>query len=347
VSPNDARKSRIARGLIAPILSVLLIFEFGACRRKSDVAKEATIIVYGFSVVKEPLEKEIFPAYQKEWEEKTGQVLTFTPSYAGSELVTNQIISGVEADVAILAIERNADHLVEKNATRHKWRTLPHGGIVNKTPMVILVREGNPKGIRDFPDLAKPGVKLIQCDPISSGAGQWSLLAIYGSELIKSERENGSRDEKRAVETLKRIWKNVIATPSSAREARTHFEQGEGDALVTYELEALQLVAKKLGYEMVIPPSTIFSEHPVVIVDHHMPAAKYAIVELFVRYLWERPAQRAWVNSGFRSVVDESLNDNFAKVELPFYVKDLGGWSEAYPQIIDGVWKQKIQPGYR
>ena len=329
---------------ICLIVAVVLLFVIAGCRRKSDVAKEATITLYGFSVVKEPLEQKIFPAYQKLWFEKTGQELTFTPSYAGSELVTNQIRSGVEADVAILAIERNADALVKYEVTRHKWRDLPHGGIVNKTPMVILVRQGNPKKIRDFRDLGKPGVKLLLCDPIFSGAGQWSILAIYGSELIKSEKASGVRDEKQAFETLKRVWANVIATPGSAREARTHFEQGEGDALVTYELEALQLVSKKLGHEMVVPPSTIFSEHPVVIIDYRMPADKFAIVELFVRYLWEPPAQQAWVDSGFRSVTDESLNEKFVKIKNPFYVKDLGGWSQAYPQIIEGVWKQKIQP---
>jgi ABC-type sulfate transport system substrate-binding protein len=326
------------------IVAVVLLFVMAGCRRKSDVAREGTITLYGFSVVKEPLEQEIFPAYQKLWLEKTGQALTFTPSYAGSELVTNQILSGVAADVAILAIERNADSLVKGKVTRHKWRELPYGGIVNKTPMVILVRQGNPKGIRDFKDLGKPGIKLLLCDPIFSGAGQWSVLAIYGSELIKSEKASGVGNEQQAFETLKRVWGNVIASPGSAREARVHFEQGEGDALVTYELEALQLIEKKSGHEMIVPPTTIFSEHPVVIIDDRMSAAKYAIVELFVRYLWERPAQQAWVNYGFRSVTDEKLNDKFVKIKNPFYVKDLGGWSQAYPQIIEGVWKQKIQP---
>jgi sulfate/thiosulfate transport system substrate-binding protein len=343
VSFNNTHCRMYARTILALSFALALIFEASACRRKSDVAKEATITVYGFSVVKEPLENEIFPAYQKLWFEKTGQQLTFTPSYAGSELVTNQIISGVEADVAILAIERNADRLVEAGVTKHKWRSLPYGGIVNKTPMVILVRQGNPKRIRDFSDLAKPGVKLIHCDPISSGAGQWSLLAVYGSELIKSERRTGKRDKKRAFELLQNVWKNVITRPLSAREARTQFERREGDALITYELEALQLLEKKLGDVMIVPPATIFSEHPVEIIDDHLPAPKFAIVELFVRYLWERPAQEAWVRSRFRSVTDESLNAKFAKIEMPFYVKDLGGWEHAYPEIVDGVWKRDIQ----
>ena len=327
------------------LVALLLLFEFSGCRRESGVAKEATISLYGFSVVKEPLENDIFPGFQREWEEKTGQRLKFMPSYAGSEIVTNQIVSGVEADIAILAIERNADRLMRPDVARNDWRKLPYGGIVNQTPIVIVVRQGNPKRIRDFPDLARPGVKLLHADPSSSGAGQWSLLAMYGSELIKSERETGARDEARAFDLLRRIWKsnNIIATPESARQARTQFMRGEGDALVTYELEGLQLVEKTSLVEIVTPRSTVLCEHPVVIIDHVMSPAKYALVELFVRSLWEPRAQQAWVKSHFRSVTDEKLNEKFAKIEMPFYAKDLGGWARAHPEIVESLWKKKIQ----
>jgi len=93
------------------------------------------------------------------------------------------------------------------------------------------------KGIRDFADLAKPGLKLIHPDPVSSGGAQWSVLAIYGSELVKSEKLTGEPDQARSLQTLRAIWRNVISTPGSAREARTQFETGFGDALITYELE--------------------------------------------------------------------------------------------------------------
>lgn len=315
-----------------------------ACRREMGVAKDATITLYGFSVVKEALENEIFPSYQRAWKEKTGQQLTFAPSYAGSEIVTNQIIAGVEADVAILSIERNADRLMRPDVARNDWRKLPYGGIINKTPIVMVVRQGNPKQIKDYPDLARPGVRLIHADPISSGVGQWSLLAMYGSEILKSEKATGRRDEKRAFELLWKIWKssNILATPESARQARTQFERGEGDVLITYELEALQLLEKKQPIEVITPRATIFCEHPVVIIDHQMRPEKYALVELFVRSLWEPDSQKAWVNAHFRSVTDESLNNGFAKIEIPFYAKDLGGWTRAYPEIVDALWKQKI-----
>src|SRR5262249_56592250 len=124
-------------------------------------------------------------------------------------------------------------------------------------------------------------------DPSSSGAGQWSLLAVYGSELIKSEKETGNRDSKRAFDLLQRIWKsnNIIATPESARQARTQFERGEGDALVTYELEALQLLDKGQPIEIITPRANIFCEHPVGIIDHAIGPAEAAVVDLFVRSL--------------------------------------------------------------
>lgn len=340
---NCTRLSNAGKALVCVLALVGLL---GGCRRKSDIAKEATITVYGFSVAKEPLEAEIMPAFKEDWQRKTGQELTFMPSFAGSEMVTNQIVSGVEADLAILAIERNAQRLLDTKATRSDWRTLPYHGIVNKTPMVILVRKGNPLKIRDFADLGKPGVRVIHPDPTSSGAGQWSLLAIYGSEIIKSEYRKDERDEKAALELLKKVWQNVIATPDSARAARTQLERGEGDVLVTYELEALQLIDKKLPFEIVTPQCTIFSEHPVVIIDHGMTPAKYALVELFARSLWDEPAQRAWVKSYFRSINFEKLNDanpRFVKIALPFTVSNLGGWERAYPEIIEGVWKNQVQ----
>ena len=315
------------------------------CRRESTHDREALISVYGFSVLKEPLEKEIFPAYRDEWARKTGQELTFAASFAGSEMVTNQIISGVGADVAILAIERNADRLTETRTTMHRWRELPHAGIVHESPMVILVQKGNPFRIREFSDLGRARLRLIHCDPIASGAGQWSLLAVYGAELRKIEQSEGRADSTRALATLQAVWRNVVSTPGSAREARTQFERKEGDALITYEMEALQLLDKSSDYEMVMPSTTIYSEHPVVIIhhpDHPMSPAKFAIVELFVRSLWERPAQEAWVRAHFRSVTDEALNRSFRRIPSAFRVADLGGWQRAYPEIVEAVWKRQV-----
>ncbi len=304
------------------------------------------ITLYGFSIMKEALEKEIYPAFAAKWKQENGEDLSFNSSYAGSEVVTNQILQGAPADVAILSIERDADRLVEGKAVTSDWRSLPNKGIVNKTPFVILVRKGNPKNIQDFPDLAKPDVRLIHPDPVSSGGAQWSILSIYGSELKKSEAETGSGDQNRAVNTLKAIWKNVISTPASAREARTQFETGYGDALITYELEGLLMKQAGAPVEIVLPKSTIFSEHPAVIIDRNINDVKKPSVEAFLKYLWTDEAQKAFVKYHFRSVTNESFNEanpEFGKIEQPFTVEFFGGWSRAYPEIIEKVFRDQVQ----
>lgn len=340
--PNLPKNNLPKPGVLSALIVLVLLFEMTGCRRRSADEENASIIVYGFSVVKEPLQNEIFPRYQKEWLEKTTKQIKFESSFAGSEIVTNQLVMGVDADVAILSIERNAERLLRPDVTRSDWHKLPYNGIVNRTPIVIVTRAGNPKRIRDYGDLGKPGVEVILCDPTSSGAGNWALVGIYGSEQIKLEKTTGKRDPQVSLELLRRISKNIRATPESARAARALFEHNEGDALVTYELEALQMKDKGVPIEIVMPKATVMCEHPVVIIDHLMSPCRYALVELFVRTLWERPAQEAWTRARFRSVLEE-LNGGFTPIEMPFKVADLGGWSSAYEEVIKGAWKQAAQ----
>jgi sulfate transport system substrate-binding protein len=321
---------------------------FGSCLPKpaTDSGGGISITVYGFSIMKEVMEKAIYPAFAAKWKQEHGQEVHFTSSFAGSETVTNQLLQGAAGDIAILSIERDVERLSQGGAVTSNWRLLPHQGIINRTPFVILVRKGNPKGIHDFPDLARPDVGLIHPDPVSSGGAQWSILAIYGSELKKSEKLTGGYDQARAQQTLQNVWQRVISTPGSAREARTQFETGYGDALITYELEGLLMKEAGAAVEIVIPQSTIFSEHPAVIIDRNVTAQERPVVEAFLQYLWSDEAQRAFVKYHFRSVTDDSLNDSnkeFAKIELPFTVELFGGWQRAYPEIIERVFRDQVQ----
>jgi len=304
------------------------------------------ITLYGFSIMKEPLEKAIFPAFAAKWRAGHGVNVSFITSFAGSETVTNQILQGAPADVAILAIERDADKLVQGGATKDDWRSRPNGGIVNKTPFIILVRKDDPKQISDFPDLGKPGIQIIHPDPTSSGGAQWSILAIYGSELEKSQAKTGTQDPARAQNLLASIWRNVISTPGSAREARTGFETGYGDALITYELEGLSMKQAGDPIDIVVPKATIYSEHPAVMIDRNMSAEKRSVVEAFVDYLWSDEAQQAFVKYHFRSVTNETFNDanpEFAKIEMPFTVQLFGGWDKAYPDIIQNIFVNQVK----
>ncbi|MCM3905964.1 MAG: sulfate ABC transporter substrate-binding protein [Pyrinomonadaceae bacterium] len=304
------------------------------------------LTVYGFSIMKESLEKSIYPGFAAKWKAEHGQEVRFTSSYAGSETITNQILQGVKADIAILSIERDALRLKEGGFVTTDWHAFPQKGIINKTPFVILVRPGNPKGIHDFVDLAKPGVKLIHPDPVSSGGAQWSVLAIYGSELVKSEKQSGEPDQVRALQTLRAIWRNVISTPGSAREARTQFETGFGDALITYELEGLLMKQAGNPVQIIVPQATIFSEHPAVVIDRSVVATRRPVIDAFIQYLWSEEAQRAFVKYHFRSSTNDALNQEnkeLANIEMPITIDYFGGWVKAYPEVIEGIFRDQVQ----
>ncbi len=328
----------------AALISALLV---ASCLPKPPgESGDITITLYGFSIMKESLEKAIFPNFSAKWKQQHGQTVQFQSSFAGSETITNQILRGAPADVAILSIERDVQRLQKDGFVTSDWHSLPAKGIVNKTPFVIIVRRGNPKGIKDFSDLAKPGLRLIHPDPISSGGAQWSILAIYGSELKKAEKATGGADKAHALQTLRAIWKNVISTPGSAREARTTFELGNGDALITYELEGLLMKEAKAPVELVVPQSTIFSEHPAVVIDKNVTAAKRPLINAFMEYLWSDEAQEAFVKFHFYSSTNDAFNQastQFGRIEMPFTIEYFDGWDKAYPEVIEQVFRDQVQ----
>lgn len=299
-----------------------------------------TLVVYGFSILGEVMQEGIFPAFQEEWKAKTGEPIEFVSSFAASGTVTNQVILGVPAQVMILSLELDALRLADAGVVPGPtWKDLPFGGVLNRTPFIIMVRAGNPRGVTDFADLAQPGIGIVHPDPLTSGGAQWAILAEYGSVLFSGG------DETQAEEQLLGIWRNVVAQAASARAARTQFETGFGDALITYEQEAVYDLGRgRLTAEIVYPRSTILSEHIVVVVDDNIPSEERDVVAAFIDFLWSDAAQRIFVEHGFRSV-DEALNAGqpaFGAIEFPFTVEDLGGWQAARAEIVEAVWKDRV-----
>ncbi len=334
----------------ATMLALLALVVISSCLPKnlSDSRGGVNITLYGFSIMKEPLENGIYPAFIAKAKREHNIDIHFTSSFAGSETITNQILQGVKAQIGIFSIERDPQRLQQAGFVTSNWHNLPQRGIINKTPFVILVRKGNPKGIHDFADLAKPGIKLIHPDPTNSGGAQWSILAMYGSELVKAEKQGGAGDRAKALQMLQAIWRNVISTPASAREARTTFELGNGDALITYELDALLMKQgkAKADAEIVIPEATILSEHPVVVIDRNVAAMDRQVIDAFVQYLWSEEAQRAFVQSNFRASTNDALNaenKELATIKYPFTVDYFGGWERAYPEIIERIFRDQVQ----
>jgi len=305
------------------------------------VSARQTIVVYGFSIEEEVVTEEILPAFQAYWRQQTGQEVTFQSVFTGSEELTEMIVGGAPADIAILSNEQHAVWLHVNDLVETDWQTFPHAGIVSRSPLVIVVRPGNPLGIEDWADLARPGVRLIHADPRTSGGAQWALLAEYGAALL-GEGVNGKQAARDQVES---IWTNVVATPASSREALKQFMFGAGDAMITYEQDALLAQARGAALEIAVPPSTVMSEHVAIVVDKNVKPWEREVVESFMAFLWSEAAQEALTRYYFRAVTDEALNEavpEFHAIERAFTVQDLGGWGEAGPEIIHGVWEDWV-----
>lgn len=300
-----------------------------------------TIVVYGFSIVESVMTKSIFPAFQKKWMAQTGQEVEMIGSFAGSGTITNQLIMGVPAEVAILSTGLDANRLRESGTiVGETWKMLPHEGIINRTPFVILVRSGNPKKIYDFCDLTRPGIGIVHQDPLTSGAANWAIIAEYGSAV---RQPNAGPDAGKSM--LLGIWRNVVAQAGSGRAARTQFDNGFGDALITYEQDALWSRSHgSAPFEVVYPHSTILSEHTLVVIDRNIPKKQKELVQAFVDFLWSEEGQRIFVMNGFRSVYENlnASNRSFGHIPDPFFIKDFGGWQQAERTIINATWKNRV-----
>lgn len=341
-TPSTSRP-RIEGGLLAAAgLALLLYALWPWLPVPGRTARPRTVVFYGFSILGEALNEDVLPEFARRWRQTTGEPVEFITSFAGSGTVTNQIALGVPAQLALLSLELDAERLAAAGVVAPgSWRRLPYGGVVNRTPFVLVVRRGNPKNVHDFSDLARPGVRVVHPDPMTSGGANWALLAEYGA----AARRHPGGERQAGFEALRGVWRHVVAQAASARAARTQFENGFGDVLVTYEQDVLGDAAKgKLPGEIVYPPSTVLSEHTLVVIDKKIAPADRPLISALVQFLWSEPAQRLFVRRGFRSV-DERLNaDNpaFGRIQDPFRVADFGGWDRVKKEIVDGIWKDRV-----
>jgi sulfate transport system substrate-binding protein len=301
------------------------------------------IVLYGFSIMDEVMEDEIIPAIQRDRKERTGENVRVITSFAGSGTITNQIIFGAPAQVAMVSTEMDAVNIQEAGLIKTDWRAFPDQGTYAHTITCIVTRKGNPRGIRDFEDMGRPGVRVVYPDPTTSGGAQWAILALYGSALKTSQAASGVPDALRAHQLLKAVTLNAGSLPESARRALAQFGLGYGDALLTYENEALLDVANGKEYEIIVPASTILIEPKVLVIDRNVAPEDRAVVMGLVEFLWTGPAQEALAKNHFRVASEEIMAAYAAKyqpVELPFTVEYLGGWESATSTIIDRAWKQ-------
>src|SRR3984957_16551980 len=278
------------------------------------------------------LYQDINAAFARQWKAKTGVDVQISQSHGGSGKQARSVLDGLQADVVTLALAYDIDVLSEKaNLVPKNWQSrLPNNSTPYTSTIVFLVRKGNPKHIKDWEDLVKPGVGVITPNPKTSGGARWSYLAAWGYALKKN---NG--DEKKAKDFVTRLYKNVPVLDSGARGSTTTFAQrGIGDVLLSWENEAY-LALNELGKDKVevVPPSiSILAEPPVSVVDK--VAAKHgttAVAQAYLEFLYSEQGQEIAAKHYFRPRLAAAAKQGqgFPPIRL-FTVEEIfGGWQKA------------------
>lgn len=258
-----------------------------------------------------------------------GRGVGFSQSYGASGDQSRKVARGLPADVVALSVQPDVTRLVTAGVVDADWeQRAPHRSVPFGSVVALVVRAGNPKNIRDWPDLLRPDVTVVTPNPGSSGAAKWNLLAPYAAASDGGARPQAGLDRLRAL-----IRDHVRVQPKSGREATTAFEQGEGDVLITSENEAIMLSRHNASArpgrrtDYVIPPQTVRIDNPVAVVNTGTdPAAARA----FVDYLFTPAAQHLWARAGFRPVDPEvaaaTAGDFPGPIERAWTVDELGGW---------------------
>ncbi len=311
--------------------AIAILATLAVARPSVATAAETTLLNVSYDPTRE-LYEEYNQAFANHWQAKTGQKVTIRQSHGGSGKQARTVIDGLAADVVTLALAGDIDAL----ATTGKllpanWQgRLPNNSSPYTSTIVFLVRKGNPKGIRDWGDLAKPGVKVITPNPKTSGGARWNYLAAWAWAL----RQPGG-SEATATEFVRKLYQNVPVLDTGARGSLTTFAQrGIGDVFVSWENEAF-LAVKEIGadkFEIVVPSISILAEPPVAVVDKvALRRGTGDLARAYLEYLYSREGQEIVARHWYRPRDPEiaaKYASVFPKVSL-VTIADFGGWSAA------------------
>jgi len=296
------------------------------------VSAETTLLNVSYDPTRE-LYVDFNAAFSKYWKEKTGETVTIKQSHGGAAKQARAVIDGLQADVVTLALSYDIDELSSKGKLiPPDWqKRLPNNSSPYTSTIIFLVRKGNPKGIKDWGDLAKPGVSVITPNPKTSGGARYNYLGAWGYAL---QQPGGS--DKTAQELLTRIYKNVPVLDSGARGSTTTFiERGIGDVLITWENEAL-LATKELGpdrFDIVVPSVSILAEPPVTVVDKVANRrGTRKVAEAYLNYLYSDEGQDLAGKHFYRPTNEKyakKYEKQFPKVKLFTVDETFGGWQKA------------------
>jgi sulfate/thiosulfate transport system substrate-binding protein len=302
---------RISATYLVALATLPLLAGCGGVSDASADGTKLTLVAYSTP-------REVYGQLTKDFAKTPeGAGVGFDESYGSSGEQSRAVESGLPADVVAFSLAPDVDRLVEAGLVPENWADDEYGGMVTNSVVVFAVRKGNPKGIKTWDDLVKPGVEVITPNPFTSGGARWNVMAAYGA--------------KKDVGFLAELFKHVSVQDKSARESLQTFTGGKGDVLLAYENEAI--LAKDKGEELdyVIPQQTILIENPVAVTKDAPSAAGK-----FLAYIRSPEAQRVFAKAGYRPVL-ETLAKEF-QYPLPpqlFTIEDLGGWDEVQKRFFD------------
>lgn len=330
--------------LVAMVAAVVLM-PAGTARGGNDV----TILNVSYDPTRE-LYEEVNAAFAKQWQENTGQTLTIRQSHGGAGKQARAVIDGLEADVVTLAVAYDIDamHREAKLVPQDWQKRLPNNSCPYTSTIVFLVRKGNPKQIKGWGDLVRPGVAVITPNPKTSGGARWNYLAAWA---YATRECNG--DEAKIRDYMTKLFRNVPVLDTGARGATNTFVQrGIGDVFLAWENEAL-LVMEKLSpgqFEIVVPSISILAEPPVTVVDKVVDKrGTRQVATAYLEFLYTEAGQELIAKHYYRPQmpkVAEKYADRFPKVELITVDAEFGGWSKAHKRHFTegGTFDQIFKP---
>jgi sulfate transport system substrate-binding protein len=295
--------------------------------------------------------RELYDNFNKEfsayWKKSTGQDINFKQSHGGSGKQARSVIDGLDADVVTLALAADIDEIAERGLLPKDWqKKFPQNSTPYTSTIVFLVRKGNPKGIKDWGDLVKPGVEIITPNPKTSGGARWNYLAAWAWAKHKA----GGNDAK-AQEFVRQIYKQTKVLDSGARGATTTFaERGIGDVLLAWENEAFLAVREQPGkFEIITPSLSILAEPPVAVVEKNAKKnGNENIAKAYLNYLYSPAGQTVAANNFYRprnAAVAAKYKSVFKPLKLITIDKEFGGWTKVQSKHFDnnGVFDQIVK----
>jgi len=342
------------RGVFAAVIGSGLVAAFSA--RAQQAPQDVVLTNVSYDPTRE-LYRALNDAFARQWQADTGQKVTIRTSHGGSGKQARSVIDGLEADVVTLALAGDIDAIArESKRLPENWQSrLPNNAAPYTSTIVFVVRKGNPKAIKDWPDLAKDGVSVVTPNPKTSGGARWNYLAAWAYELDRTRNDKAGGDQAAARKFVEAIYRNVPVLDSGARGSTTTFAQrAVGDVLVAWENEAF-LTLQEFGadkFEIVVPAFSILAEPPVSLVDAVVDKrGTRKVAEAYLEFLYTPAAQKIIAKNFYRPSKPDSADPadlaRFPKIRLVTVDQAFGGWAKAQAEHFaeGGTFDQIYKPG--